>query len=63
MKSGEKKMTCWNKKLLLKKIYTVLKMIKKKKKFLQKILVGIKDDRDNMTRQENLQKKIWTRIR
>ena len=36
---------------------TMLKMIKKKKKFLQKILVGIKDDRDNMTRQENLQKK------
>ena len=33
----------------------MLKMIKKK--FLRKMLVGIKDDRDSMTRQENLQKK------
>ena len=33
----------------------MLKMIKKK--FLRKMLIGIKDDRDSMTRQENLQKK------
>ena len=38
------------------KKYTMLKMIKKKEKgFLRKMLVGIKDDRDSMTRQENLQ--------
>ena len=29
-----------------------------KKKFLRKMLVGIKDDRDSMTRQENLQKNM-----
>ena len=33
----------------------MLKMIKKK--FLRKMFVGIKDDRDSMTRQENLQKR------
>ena len=40
------------------KKYTMLKIIKKKKKFfLRKMLVWIKDDRDNVTRWENLQKK------
>ena len=33
----------------------MFKMIKKR--FLRKMLVGIKDDRDSMTRKENLQKK------
>ena len=37
-----------------KKKYTMLKM---KKGFLRKMLVGIKDDRDSVTRWENLQKK------
>ena len=33
-----------------------------KKKFLRKMLVGIKDDRDSMTRQENLQKRCRFRL-
>ena len=42
--------------MLLKKIYHVEN--DQKKVFLRKMLVWIKDDRDSMTRQENLQKKI-----
>ena len=46
-----KKMTCWNKKGLIKKIYTMLKMIKKRRSFFyEKMFVRIKDDRDSVTR-------------
>ena len=50
MKSGEK-MTCWNKKGLIKKyIYHVWKWSKKKKFFYKKMFVRIKDDQDSVTR-------------
>ena len=45
---NKKNDSIWNKKLLLK--YAVLKMIEKKRKsFLQKMFVWIKNDRDNVT--------------
>ena len=46
-----KKMTCWNKKGLIKKIYHIENDQKKKKFFFyEKIFVRIKDDRDSVTR-------------
>ena len=49
MKSG-KKMTCWNKKGLIRKNIYHVENDQKKKFFLQKMFVRIKDDRNSVTR-------------
>ena len=60
LKIGKKNVLSRIKRCCQKKIYIVLKTIKKK--FLWKMLVWIKDDRDNVTRWENLQKRWGLRL-
>ena len=62
IENWQKNWHVWNKKLLIKKLYHV-ENDKKKKQFLWKKCFWIKDDWDSVIRWENLQKKMWTRIK